>query len=137
MSCPKSRKGFSAARAIEKRSWQTTSKFIIKAKRAALNVMSDPTGLHHLGTTNMQRCFDRFRSYFEEAAKLDNQMLCDVDENVVRDAEPSELQGDGPDAVIKNIYESYLIKKLPTDLPLLADSEIKPIILPVFKMELT
>ena len=81
MSCPKSRKGFSAARAIEKRSWQTTSKFIIKAKRAALNVMSDPTGLHRLGTTNMQRCFDRFRNHFEEAVKLDNQMLCDVDEN--------------------------------------------------------
>ena len=35
------------------------------------------------------------------------------------------------------MYESYLIKKFPTDLPLLADCEIKPIILPVFKMELT
>ena len=35
------------------------------------------------------------------------------------------------------MYESYLIKKIPTDLPLLADCEIKPIILPVFKMELT
>ena len=70
-----------AARAIEKGSWQTTTKFIIKAKRAALNVLSDPTGLHCLGTTNLQRCFNRFRNHFEEAAKLDNQMLCDVDEN--------------------------------------------------------
>ena len=46
------------------------------------------------------------------------------------DAEPSELQGDGPNSVIKNMYESYLIKKVPTDRPLLADCEIKPIILP-------
>ena len=68
---PKSRKGFSAARAIEKRSWQTTTKLIIKAKIAALNVMSDPTGLYRLGTINMQRCFDRFRNHFEEVAKLD------------------------------------------------------------------
>ena len=29
------------------------------------------------------------------------------------DAEPSELRGDGPNSVIKNMYESYLIKKSP------------------------
>ena len=132
---PKSRKGFSAARAIEKRSWQTTTKFIIKAKIAALNVMSDPTGLYRLGTINMQRCFDRFRNHFEEVAKLDV-MWC-WRKWRKWDAEPSELQSDGPDSVIKNMYESYLIKKFSTDLPLLANCEIKSIILPVFKMELT
>ena len=103
MSCTKSRKGFSKARATEKRAWQQTSKFIIKAKRAALNVMSDPTGLHRLGTTNMQRCFDRFRSHFEAAARADNQMLCDVDPNIAKDAEPGELRGDGPDSGILNL----------------------------------
>ena len=133
----KSKKGFSDARATQKRGWMTTQKFIVKAKRATLNIMSDPTGLHCLGTVNMKKCYERFRSHFEAAAKLDNAQLCDADPQIARDAEPKDLRCSEPSTVVQNILESYTIKKLPMDIPLMADCELKPIVLQMFKMELT
>ena len=129
-----SKKSFETVSNFKLSSVKNVLKYIHHAKRGAIAVFVEQSGVIPVGTKNVTAVFEKHRVEFEIAARRDTLGLNDQNEDVRADiAPPTDLN---KETVIKNYYRRADVPKLPVNLPNMCDMDLRESFHPLLRQEI-
>ena len=129
-----SKKSFETVSNFKLASVKNVLKYIHHAKRSAISIYDENTGVIPIGTKHVVAVFEKYRMEFEIAMKRDTLLMNDPSEEVRADIIP--IQDLSKETVLKNYYKGADVPKLPINLPNMCDMDLRETFHPLLRQEI-